>query len=250
MSDDPAGAIRRPTDSEHPGDPRIWGAQAEHLYEAECLRLISGGGVGRMAYNGQYGLTVLPVSYRLIEGCIVVRTPLGSTTDEDLRTGIRGANYRVTFEIDQVGHDAQEGWFVIIQGPARHVDAYDDCLSAWVPAPRSSEFRRPDHFVRITPSLITGRRLSREHGDNLLHHAAAARITPSVAVRAGAPAGSVSDSADDSRDVKPGRRAYRIIHQGGLADSVIAAENQGATKAVAHDIQQVIEDVSLMLAVD
>jgi hypothetical protein len=166
MSDDPAGVTRRQTHSEHPGDPRIWDARAEHLDEAQCLRLISGGGVGRIGYNGQYGLTVLPVSYRLIEGCIVVRAPLGSTTDEDLRTGIRGAEYKVIFEIDEVSHDAQEGWFVIIQGPAHHVESYDDCLSSWVPAPRASEFRSPEHFVRITPSLITGRRLSREDGDD------------------------------------------------------------------------------------
>jgi nitroimidazol reductase NimA-like FMN-containing flavoprotein (pyridoxamine 5'-phosphate oxidase superfamily) len=175
MSDDPVGVTRRQTDSQHPGDPRIWDAQAEHLDEDECLRLISGGGVGRIGYNGQYGQTVLPVSYRLIEGCIVLRAPLGSTTDEDLRTGIRGAEYKVIFEIDQVSHDAQEGWFVIIQGPAHHVEADDDCLAAWVPAPRPSEFRSPEHFVRITPSLITGRRLIRADGDNLLHSAAGAR---------------------------------------------------------------------------
>jgi hypothetical protein len=89
----------------------------------------------------------------------VVRTPLGSTTDKDLRTGIRGADYRVTFEIDQVGRDAQEGWFVVIQGPAHHMDAYDDFLSAWQRAPRASDIRSRDHFVRITPSLIVGRRL-------------------------------------------------------------------------------------------
>jgi nitroimidazol reductase NimA-like FMN-containing flavoprotein (pyridoxamine 5'-phosphate oxidase superfamily) len=161
MSDDPSGGIRWSADPESPSHTRIWDAQVELLEEAECLQLIRGGGVGRIAYNGQFGLTVLPVSYRLIEGSVVVQTPLGSTTDEDLRTGIRGANYRVTFEIDQVGRDAQEGWFVIIQGPARHVDAQDDCLSAWVPAPRSSEFRSHEHFVQITPSVIVGRRLSR-----------------------------------------------------------------------------------------
>lgn len=178
MSDDPAGATRRPTDSEYLGRTRIWDAQVELLEEAECLQLICCGGVGRIAYNGQFGLTVLPVSYRLIEGSIVVRTPLGSTTDEDLRTGIRGADYRVTFEIDQVGHDAQEGWFVSVQGPAHHVDAYDDFLSAWVPAPRASEFRRQEHFVRITPSVMVGRRLSRSDGDNLLHGAAGALNLP------------------------------------------------------------------------
>jgi len=164
MSDDPAGATRNPADTQYLGPPTIWNAQVELMDEAECLRLIAGGGVGRIAYSGQYGLTVLPVSYKLLDGSIVVRTPLGSSTDEALRTGIRGADYRVTFEIDQVGHDAEEGWFVIIQGPAHHVDAHDDCLAAWVPGQRSSEGRSREHYVRITPSLIVGRRLRQSAG--------------------------------------------------------------------------------------
>jgi nitroimidazol reductase NimA-like FMN-containing flavoprotein (pyridoxamine 5'-phosphate oxidase superfamily) len=159
MSDDPAGATRSPADSQYLGPPTIWDAQVEQMDEAECLRLISGGGVGRIAYSGQFGLAVLPVSYKLLEGSIVVRTPLGSSTDEDLRTGIRGADFRVTFEIDQVGNDAQQGWFVVIQGPAHHVDAHDDRLHAWQRGSRSSDWRAPEHFVRITPAVIVGRRL-------------------------------------------------------------------------------------------
>ncbi|HXB48433.1 MAG TPA: pyridoxamine 5'-phosphate oxidase family protein [Streptosporangiaceae bacterium] len=159
MSDDPAGATRGPADSKYLGPPTIWDAQVEQMDEAECLGLVSGGGVGRIAYSGQFGVAVLPVSYKVLEGSIVVRTPLGSTTDEDLRTGIRGADYRVTFEIDQVDRDAQEGWFVVIRGPARHVEADDDCLSAWLRATRPSDWRTPEHFVRITPTEIVGHRL-------------------------------------------------------------------------------------------
>jgi nitroimidazol reductase NimA-like FMN-containing flavoprotein (pyridoxamine 5'-phosphate oxidase superfamily) len=161
MADDPAGATRSPADSRYLGPPTIWDAQVEQMDDAECLRLISEGGVGRIAYSGQFGLAVLPVSYQLVEGSIVVRTPLGSATDEDLRTGIRGADYRVTFEIDQVGRDAQEGWFVVIQGPAHHVEAHDDHLSAWLRATRSAHLPTSEHFVRITPAVIFGRRLRR-----------------------------------------------------------------------------------------
>ena len=161
------------------GRPVIWDAQVDQLDEPECLRLISGGGVGRIAYSSRMGLAVLPVSYRMLDGSIVVRVPLGSTLDEDLRTGIRGAEYKVTFEIDQVGKDAEEGWFdgwfVVIQGPAHHVDSYDDCLSGWRRAPQTPDWRTREHFVRITPSLIAGRRVSREDGDNLLDGAAGAR---------------------------------------------------------------------------
>ena len=46
----------------------------EHLDEAECLRLISPGGIGRIVYMGRYGLTVLPVNYTLYRGAIMFRT--------------------------------------------------------------------------------------------------------------------------------------------------------------------------------
>jgi hypothetical protein len=35
------------------GRPVIWDAQVEQLDEAKCLRLISGGGVGRIAYSSR-----------------------------------------------------------------------------------------------------------------------------------------------------------------------------------------------------
>jgi len=40
----------------------------ESLDEAECLRLIAPGGIGRLVYAGRYDLTVLPVNYKLYDG--------------------------------------------------------------------------------------------------------------------------------------------------------------------------------------
>ena len=82
--------------------------ELEELDMAECLRLISPGGIGRIAYSGRYGPAVYPVNYRLYEGVIVFRTTPGSPTDSDLRTGIPGADYRVAFEIDAFDSDARE----------------------------------------------------------------------------------------------------------------------------------------------
>lgn len=47
----------------------------ERLDVPECLRLLGGGGVGRVVWQGADGLTVLPVNYRLINGA-VVSTPV------------------------------------------------------------------------------------------------------------------------------------------------------------------------------
>src|SRR5260370_36763466 len=81
-------------------DTAVREAVLEMLDEAECLRLVSPGGIGRLAYTGRFGLTVLPVNYKLHEGSIVFRTAENSPTDEDLRTGIAGAEYKVAFEVD------------------------------------------------------------------------------------------------------------------------------------------------------
>ena len=71
------------------------GLAAEHLEEAECLRLISPGGIGRLAYSHLEGPVVLPVSYKLYEGTILFRTGQDSPVGEDLRTGIAGAEHKV-----------------------------------------------------------------------------------------------------------------------------------------------------------
>jgi hypothetical protein len=141
--------------------PAIRAPEVERLGEADCWRLISPGGVARLAYSGRFGLAVLPVSYQLAEGSLVFRVTLGSPADEDLRTGIPGAEYRVAIEIDDVGHDAGEGWFVFIQGAAHHLGCDDDGASAAVPGVQSSAGGTREHFVSITPALITGRRLRR-----------------------------------------------------------------------------------------
>jgi nitroimidazol reductase NimA-like FMN-containing flavoprotein (pyridoxamine 5'-phosphate oxidase superfamily) len=134
----------------------------DRLDEAECLRLISPGGVGRLAYTGRYGMTVLPVNYVLHDGTIVFRTAHDSPTDQDLRTGIADAEYRVAFEIDEIDVAAKEGWSVLVQGSAHHVpeDSEERAevlaaeVEAWAGGVR-------DHFLRIIPSRITGRRIRR-----------------------------------------------------------------------------------------
>jgi uncharacterized protein len=132
----------------------------ERLDEAECWRLISAAGVGRLAYSGRSGLAVLPVGYQAHEGSLLFRIALGSPTDEDLHTGIEGAEYKVAVEIDDVGTDAQDGWFVSIQGAAHHLDSGHDHASAGPPGGQPSAGTQ-DNFVRITPTFIAGRRLRR-----------------------------------------------------------------------------------------
>jgi nitroimidazol reductase NimA-like FMN-containing flavoprotein (pyridoxamine 5'-phosphate oxidase superfamily) len=141
------------------GDGEATRPALEILGEAECLRLISPGGIGRIAFVGRYGLTVLPVNYKLHGGAIVFRTAQDSPTGEDLRTGIADAEYQVAFEIDQIDPVARDGWSVLIHGPAHHMST--DAEQATVlesgvePWPGGSR----EHAISITPNRITGRRL-------------------------------------------------------------------------------------------
>jgi nitroimidazol reductase NimA-like FMN-containing flavoprotein (pyridoxamine 5'-phosphate oxidase superfamily) len=141
------------------GSPGGGKAELEVLGDAECMRLISRGGIGRLAYTGRYGLMVIPVNYKIYEDSIVFRTAHDSTTDEDLRTGIVDAAYLVAFEVDEFDSALREGWSVLITGAAHHVDSEDERASVrqagvepWAPGER-------DLFMRIIPSRFTGRRI-------------------------------------------------------------------------------------------
>jgi nitroimidazol reductase NimA-like FMN-containing flavoprotein (pyridoxamine 5'-phosphate oxidase superfamily) len=132
----------------------------EHLDEAESLRLITPGGIGRVAFTGRYGITVLPVNYVLRDGAIVFRTARGGATEEDLRTGIAGADYKVGFEIDHLDEARQEGWSVLVQGSAHHVDADAEraALLAEIAAPWPGGAK--EAVLRIVPTRVTGRRIT------------------------------------------------------------------------------------------
>lgn len=141
-----------------PGSPE---PVLEELDEAECFWLISRYEVGRIAYSGRFGPTVLPVNYRLHEGTILFRTAVGSPMDADLRTGISDAEYKVAFEVDEVDAKLREGWSVLIQGSAHHVDSQSERealrhvgVEPWPGGER-------ELFIRIIPTRVTGRRIRR-----------------------------------------------------------------------------------------
>jgi glyoxylase-like metal-dependent hydrolase (beta-lactamase superfamily II)/nitroimidazol reductase NimA-like FMN-containing flavoprotein (pyridoxamine 5'-phosphate oxidase superfamily) len=132
----------------------------ENMRESECMRLLGGGRVGRLAYTGREGPTVLPIVYKLHEGSIVFHPLQGTFTEQDLRTGIAHADYEVAFEIDQIDPDVRGGWAVLVVGSAHHVDTEAERASIigagadpW-PWPEAEAV----HLMRVRPLRITGRR--------------------------------------------------------------------------------------------
>jgi nitroimidazol reductase NimA-like FMN-containing flavoprotein (pyridoxamine 5'-phosphate oxidase superfamily) len=133
----------------------------ELLDEAECLRLISAGGVGRIGYTGRFGPTILPVNYALYEGTIVFRTGQHGPLGEDLRSGIEHAESKVAFEIDELSPAAREGWSILIQGGAHPVDSEAERASVMQLGVEAWAGGEKELFIRVSPTRITGRRIRR-----------------------------------------------------------------------------------------
>jgi nitroimidazol reductase NimA-like FMN-containing flavoprotein (pyridoxamine 5'-phosphate oxidase superfamily) len=131
----------------------------EELDEAESLRLISPGGIGRIAYAGRFGPAVLPVNYKWQDGAIVFRTTRHSALDEDLQTGIAGGDYLVAFEIDEIDVTGRRGWSVLIQGPAHHVEDEAERKAAAAAGVEPWPGGDRELFLRIVPNRVTGRRI-------------------------------------------------------------------------------------------
>jgi nitroimidazol reductase NimA-like FMN-containing flavoprotein (pyridoxamine 5'-phosphate oxidase superfamily) len=131
----------------------------ETLDEDECLRLISRGGIGRIAYSSRFGPAVLPVNYKLHDGAILFRTTQHGPLDEDLQTGIADADYVVAFEIDELDISERTGWSVLIHGPAHRVESEADRKSVEQAGVEPWPDGDRELFVRIVPSRVTGRRI-------------------------------------------------------------------------------------------
>lgn len=130
----------------------------ETLDRDECLRLIAPGGIGRVAFNGSHGPTVLPVNYRVHNGAVIFRTAHGGPMDQDLRTGVEGVEIKIGFEVDRIDEDLWTGWSVLVQGPAHHVrpDRAEEVagvdVTPWAGGDRPL-------YIRVIPHQVTGRRI-------------------------------------------------------------------------------------------
>ncbi len=129
----------------------------EHLSRHECMTLMASVPVGRIVYTRQALPAVELVNFALTDGDIIIRTDAGGK----LAAATRGAV--VAFEADSVDIAGQAGWSVTIVGQARAVTDGAEIreleripLTSWAPG-------RRDHFIRISPAIVHGRRLGRHH---------------------------------------------------------------------------------------
>lgn len=130
-------------------------AQMQELSREECLQLLAGQGVGRVAVSGREAPVVRPVNYAFDEPSqsVVFRTAAGSKFYALLRAS------RATFEVDGLEPDARAGWSVIVVGAAEEVAGGADVrrldalgLEQWAPGEKA-------HWVRIRAWTVSGRRI-------------------------------------------------------------------------------------------
>ena len=129
------------------------GPVLEELSRPECLRLLGTVPIGRISYTRQALPAVEPVNFALHDGAIVIRTNAGGKLAAATRRAV------VAFQADDLDPVLRSGWSVTVVGACEEVtDAGDIArldklgLEAWAPGPR-------DHFIRIVPGIVTGRRL-------------------------------------------------------------------------------------------
>jgi uncharacterized protein len=133
------------------------GLALEHLSRGECMRLMGSVPVGRIVYTRQALPAVELVNFELDDGDIVIRTDSGGK----LAAATRGAV--VAFEADSLDVDGHAGWSVTVVGQSRAVTDAEEirhleqtALEPWAPG-------NHDHFIRISPSIVNGRRIGAGH---------------------------------------------------------------------------------------
>ena len=122
----------------------------------ECMTLLGAERYGRIAYATTDGVEILPVNGVFTEGAIVFRTAYGDRLDA-LAQGRTAA-----YEIDDVDRDRGTGWSVVVRGQTEEVSSPQELerlrrlpFEPWAPG-------RREHFVRLLPQRITGRRITEE----------------------------------------------------------------------------------------
>lgn len=127
----------------------------EELTESECLGLLSRVDVGRLAVRlTDGGVDVFPVNFIVDHGTVLFCTAAGrklsSIEDEPI----------VAFEADHFDWYERTAWSVVIKGEAARITDSDELLELRDGDLDSWQHERKPFFVRIVPSMTTGRRFT------------------------------------------------------------------------------------------
>lgn len=128
--------------------------RTEHLGAHDCWSLLRTVSVGRLAVWAADHPEIFPVNYVVDHGSLVFRTAAGTKLSAVL------GGPPVAFEADGVNANSGVAWSVIVKGKAEEVHRGHELLETvslllfpWEAGPK-------DHFVRIVPESVSGRRFT------------------------------------------------------------------------------------------
>ena len=124
----------------------------------ECLELLHGGVVGRVAMCTPMGPRIVPLNYAMYGDAIIIRT----TPYSEL--GTYGWKTDLAFEIDHLDYENHTGWSVVAIGRAHMVDDPDELheiRESWEPRPWARGQR--NLYLKVAWHDISGRSLG-AHG--------------------------------------------------------------------------------------
>lgn len=118
---------------------------------AQCRERIARGGVGRVAWCAQGRPQIYPVNYMVVDGDIVFRTAPYTGL------GMQVSGRPVVFEVDEIDHDAQRGWSVVVQAEAEAVHDPDEMMRLRRQGPEPWAEGQRNLLVRLRPQRVSGR---------------------------------------------------------------------------------------------
>jgi hypothetical protein len=124
----------------------------EHLDSGQCWGLLRQVSVGRLAVWVDDHPDIFPLNYTVDHGTLVFRTDEG--------TKLSGALGETPVALEADGVDAVTGmaWSVVVKGRAAAVTGIEGVLDTASLYLFPWQAGKKDHFIRVTPDSVTGRR--------------------------------------------------------------------------------------------
>ena len=124
----------------------------ENLQSQQCWELLRQVSVGRLAVWIDDHPDIFPLNYTVDHGSLVFRTGAGT------KLGAALGETPVALEADGVDAASGMAWSVVVKGRAAAITGTDEILDSASLHLFPWQAGQKDHFVRITPDSITGRR--------------------------------------------------------------------------------------------
>ncbi|HYJ69173.1 MAG TPA: pyridoxamine 5'-phosphate oxidase family protein [Nocardioidaceae bacterium] len=126
------------------------------LSRDQCLTLLAGAIVGRLAYCTADGPQIYPVNYVLDQESVVFRTAVYTALGSEID------GQRAALEVDRLGGPEGFEWSVVLAGPAEVISDPDEVARlrhTSDPTPLAPGAR--PLYVRISAQRLTGRAIGR-----------------------------------------------------------------------------------------